>query len=285
MNERLHRFAELSAALITDALMPQVDAIFWDWYRTGGSLEEVETKVAVVCDQFEPHVGPLLASQWLALDTDLVRLLRDHLKAFVQEHALSIDVSRYIPESFSLLEIPSNVGDGSGIRSAVGDVAATVVTLTGAVGTAVIAALKLKTIILFTVLHWWLGLVMAVGALLTYFGLKLATKKVVENTLKKHSFNRVTRKMLHLALPESKFRKELEKCRSQARRELSRVMLHALTGTQNASNATSGESRGPAGPFLLERAELEFTRIVSVVISDLGVLEQIENRTSPSEST
>lgn len=286
VNERLHRFAELSAALIADVLMPQVEAHFWNWYRDGGSLEEVEGKVAAVCDQFEPQVGPLLAGHWLALDTDLVRLLRDHLKAFVHDHALSIDVSRYIPDSFSLLEIPRDVGNSSGIRSAVGDVAATITTLTGAVGAAVIAALKIKTIIVLTVLHWWLGILMAFGALLAYLGLQMGTKKLVENALKKYRFNRVTRRMLHLALPESKFRKELEECRSQARRELSRVMHQALTGPRNAPDATLGESRGSSvGPILLERAELEFTRIVSVVISDLGVLEQIGNRTGPSEAT
>ncbi|MDB5308535.1 MAG: hypothetical protein JWO38_2737 [Gemmataceae bacterium] len=275
---RLDRFADDAAVALLNALMPSVEAVFRDWYQNGGSLESVEARVVTLCDRFDPEARVLLEEHCRALDTDLVRLLRDHLRLFLREHAIAGDATLYVPESFSVLGIVGPLGSTGRFASAAADTASDVTAVTGVVVATVVAAIKIKLIVVAVTIHPWMGVLLAIGALLAYLGIKAGTQTVLERAVRQHQFNAVTLRLLHLTLWDAKFRRQLDECREEVRNKLREEIRSSLD-----------ESRDPGGNqlALAETAVSTFGRVVSRVIDDLGVLEQLQaggNRLTSSHS-
>ena len=67
-----------------------MEKVFWTWYRKGGALKKVEDDIERICVAFQEarKADRILQSHWADLDTDLVRLLRDHLKQFLSANEI-----------------------------------------------------------------------------------------------------------------------------------------------------------------------------------------------------
>jgi hypothetical protein len=268
---RLERFAGRVARAIVNALMPRIDEVFRDWYRKGGSLKGVEEKVAAVCAGFEPEVVGLVAAEWKTLDTDLLRMFRDHLFAFLRAHEIARDVSRYVPESLGAVSLAGvDGGTGDRIAAELGNSAGDMTALAAGIGTIVVAALHVQAIMLIAVANPILALLAGIGALAAWLGLGSAVKAVVENALKEHEFNTVSLGILHLAFSESRLEEKLREGRAAARAELKRNITASLDA--------AGED-GRAG--IVATAAATFDAMVAQAIADLGVLEQLAKIPAP----
>jgi hypothetical protein len=264
---RLDRFAEGAADAVLAAVMPRVEAKFWGWYRKGGSLAAVETRVEAICKEFEPRAGEALEGHWQALDTDLVRLLREHLQRFLQEHDVLKDVSRYVPESVTLRGLRAGAGETSGaIAGELSELAGTVAAVAAAVGALVVAAIKVKVIILAALAHPVLAVLATIGALLGFLGLGFATKEVIENAVRQHKFNFATLRIMRLGLRKSRFKAMLKAGRKSARSELRGLIRRGLEDAADDKGNKLGLQR---------KAVATFDAVVSRVIEELGVLEQV----------
>jgi hypothetical protein len=262
---RLDRFAAGLAQAITDAIMPRIEPLFWTWYREGGSLHDVEDKVAAVCAGFEPEAVRLAAEEWRVLDTDLLRIFRDHLLAFLRVQEIARDVSRYIPDTASALSLAAAGSGTSGrIAADLGDLAANVTAVAAGIGTLVIATLNLKLIILLAVAHPLLAVIAGIGTIAGYLGLGAGVGLAVEGAVRNHEFNLVSRTLLHLGLSEAGFEKMLAQGRDTARADLTRSIADSLAAVR---------AGGMAG--IVEAASETFDAMVAQAIADLGVLEQI----------
>ncbi len=268
---RLDRFADQLALAIVNAIMPRIDPVFRAWYHDGGTLKAAEEKVARICDDFEPEVVRLVDAEWRTLDTDLLRIFRDHLLAFMRAHEITRNVSRYIPDAVGAVSLAAG-GGGTGDRIAaeLGNLAASLATLAAGIGTLVIAAIHLNVVILLAVAHPILAVVAGVGTLASYLGLGAAVGSAVEDVVKNHEFNLVSRTVLHFALSESGLAKKLTEGRNTARSELSRNILNSL-------EMAGGE--GKAG--IVTAGATTFDAVVSKAIADLGVLEQFAKGPEP----
>lgn len=273
VSARLDRFADRLAQAIVKAIMPRIDAVFMAWYHDGGSLKGAEEKVARICAEFEPDAVGLVEAEWRTLDTDLLRIFRDHLLAFLRAHEIGRAVSRYIPASVGTVSLAAGGGaTGTLIAAELGNLAASLATLAAGIGTLVIATIHLNVVILLAIAHPILALVAGIGTLASYLGLGAAVGSAVENRVENHEFNLVTRTLLHLALSESGLAKKLAEGRNTAEAALSRNIMQSL-------EAAGGG--GKAG--IVTAAATTFDAVVSQAIADLGVLEQFEK--APERAT
>jgi hypothetical protein len=255
--KRIDRFADDTAAAILDALMPRIETIFWDWYKNGGSLQRVEDRVDQECDQFQPESKQIIERQWQVLETDLVRLLRDHLKQFLADNEIPRDVSKYVPESKTLQGLRAGPGATSDeIARQLGDLAAGLTALAAGIVALIIGAIKIKIILVAALAHPVLALAMGVGALVAFLGLGDSVRTAVESRVKAHEFNSVTLRLLKLGLWENSFRAKLAKGREDARAEL-RTQVRKGCLTIDTKMAET------------------FDAILELVIQDLLVLELI----------
>jgi len=264
---RLDKFADDAANAIVAAIMPKIEQVFWNWYRNGGSLAAVENRVKVICKDFEPQVSRLLEGQWQALDADLVRLVRDHLEQFLLEHEISKDVSRYIPDSVTLKGIAGGAGQTSDkIAEDLGDLAGAVAAMASSVAAVVVAAIKIKLVLLVAILHPIMALLVGTGALLAVLGLGEYVKEQTENLIKQHEFNWGTRNIMYLGLWESRFKEKLQAGRQSALTDIRREVRLSLDGAKDEKGNKIE---------LQQKAISTFDGIVTRVIDELGVLEHI----------
>ena len=264
VSARLDRFADRLALAIVNAIMPRIDAVFMAWYHHGGSLKGAEEKVARICAEFEPEAVGLVDAEWRTLDTDLLRIFRDHLLAFLRAHEIGRAVSRYIPASAGTVSLAAGGGATATLIAAeLGNQAASLATLAAGIGTLVIATIHLNVVILLAVTHPILAVAAGVGTVASYLNLGAAVGSTVESRVENHEFNPVTRTLLHFALSKSGLAKKLAEGRKTAQTELSRNIMQSL------EIAGGG---GKAG--IVTAAAATFDAVVSQAIADLGVLEQ-----------
>ena len=264
VSARLDRFADRLALAIVNAIMPRIDAVFMAWYHHGGSLKGAEEKVARICAEFEPEAVGLVDAEWRTLDTDLLRIFRDHLLAFLRAHEIGRAVSRYIPASAGTVSLAAGGGATATLIAAeLGNQAASLATLAAGIGTLVIATIHLNVVILLAVTHPILAVAAGVGTVASYLNLGAAVGSTVESRVENHEFNPVTRTLLHFALSELGLAKKLAEGRKTAQTELSRNIMQSL------EIAGGG---GKAG--IVTAAAATFDAVVSQAIADLGVLEQ-----------
>jgi molecular chaperone DnaK len=288
IEKRLDKFADDAADVVLVALMPEVDKEFWDWYRNGGSLARVEQRVQAICEKFKPRVSAILKPQWQALDTDLVRLLRDHLTKFLKIHEITKDVSRYVPESVAQPDMPKSAAEAGGkIAEELGDLAGTITAVTLTVGTTIIAVVKLHLLIL-AFIHPIITLIAGIAAIYAVIIAKEGAKEAVEKAIREFEFGPATLSILHLAIGEHGFKEKLKAGRESARTELRQAIRRSLDEAVDPSQNRSatgaapvphrpGEAVDPSRKAigLKAKAVTLFEAMISRVIEELGVLEQI----------
>jgi hypothetical protein len=272
--KRLNRFAEDSADALLDVLMPRVEAVFWEWYNKGGSLKQVEDRIDAICKTFEENqeAEGILKPHWTILATDLVRLLRDHLRQFLAEHEIPSDVYRYIPESATLAVGTDGFGKDTGSRIAAEMMflAAKVAAVGASIVAIVVAAVKIKLLLLLVFIHPILTILGGAVLLLGFLGVGKAAKEVVENQIKSYQFGPASLWVLHKVLWESRFKDKLAQGRTDARNELVRMIRETV---QQGPAAPAGDAKPEAS--IAAVAIEKFGVILDLVIQDLGVLELV----------
>jgi hypothetical protein len=274
---RLDRFAEDTAEALVRVLLPPVEAVFRDWYDNGGSLKHVEERIDEICKQFEERgdAEPAIAPIRNALAGDLVRLLRDHLRQFLTDHEIPKDVFRYVPET-AALPVSPNISKGTGDRIAaeVSGLAATVTAMAASLGTLVVAAVKIKVVILFAFVHPILALLAAAAVLLSFLGLMKGAQDALEARIKDYEFGSASLWVLHKVLWKSKFEERLSQGRADARAELQRKIRESTRTTLGTSSGPGDTVPSPENP-IEEIAVQKFEGILALVVQDLGVLELV----------
>jgi molecular chaperone DnaK len=263
VSARLDSFADDVAAATIDATMPRIEAVFTGWYHRGGSLKDVEAEVTAICEAFEPEAKALIEDTWRSLDADLLRVLRDHLRDFLRAHEIGRDVSRYVPDVSGAVSL-SGVHGGTSDRIAneLAGFAGNMAVVAAGIGALVVAAVNLHVIVLLAVAHPVLALVAGIGALATWLGLGSAVGGAVENAVREHKFNTVSRTLLHWALSESRLKEKLTEGRTAAQTTLKQKILESLE--------TAGGKDGIVGA-----AVRAFEGMIAAAVADLGVLEEL----------
>jgi hypothetical protein len=278
---RLDRYAEDVSGSLLNLLMPRVEQVYWDWYNNGGSLNQAESRVRAICQDFQNKEAEAVVKRyWVPLNTDLVRVMRDHLAKFLMDNEIANVATYYIPESVTSIEDLQARASGTGGRivTDVGDMASIVAVIT-AIALLVIAAVKVKVIgaVVIAAMHNPpLAAALGVAALVAAALAGQSVKETIESAIKSHEFNWFTRRLLYIALWESTFRKKLAEGREEARTKLREAIRQSTREVEDRTSA--GLPRGTAPKKSIEKQALEtFDRIIDVVIKDLGVLEQIRS--------
>ena len=277
---RLDRYADEVSGAILNVLMTRVEKAYWDWYNNGGSLNQVEARVRAICKDFEKNEAEGIVKRYLvALNADLVRLMRDHLARFLVENEVPKDATYYIPESATSIEDLQTGAGGTGGRivSDVGDMAAVAAMIT-TIALLILAAVKVKVIGAVFLATWHnppLAVALGVAA---YIGGQVV-KGIVEDMIKSHEFNFATRRLLYVALWESTFRNKLAEGRADAGVKVRDAIRKSTREIDEKPAAKLTTGQGPKKPLELQTLET-FDHIIDVVIQDLGVLEQIRSGTT-----
>jgi len=269
-------------------LMPEVDKAFWNWYRNGGSLARVEERVQAICEEFKPLVPTTLKPHWQALDADLVRLLRDHLTKFLKVHDVTKDVSSYVPESLAQQDMPKGAGEAGGkIAEELGDLAGTITAVAVTIGATIVAVVQFHILAL-AFIHPFITLIAGIAAVYAYIFIKEGAKAAVETAIREYEFGRAALSALHLVIGEEGFKEKLKAGRESAQTELRKTIRRSLDEAVDPSQDVivsgvtqvhrgSGELVSPSvrAIGLKAKAVTLFEAMVSRVIDELGVLEQI----------
>jgi hypothetical protein len=266
---RLDSFAGGVAQEIIQALMPRVDAAFQTWYHEGGSLRAVEANVTAICQDFEPKAREIINGAWRGLDTDLLRILRDHLRDFLHVHEIARDVSRYVPESLGAVSLTGvDGGTGDRIAGEIGGLAAAMTAIAAGIGTVIVAAVHLHLVVLLAVAHPILALVAGISTLGAWLGLGSVVGTAVEDAIRDHEFNSVSRNMLYLVLSEDKLAKKLAEGRTAAGETLKQKILECLKEVGGRDGIDAAAARA-------------FDGMIAQASADLGVLEELERVSRP----
>jgi molecular chaperone DnaK len=276
---RLDRYADEVSGALLNVLMPRVEKEYWDWYNNGGSLNQVEARVREICKNFEKNEAEAIVKKyWVPLNTDLVRLMRDHLAKFLEDNEIPKGASNYIPESITSIEDLQAGAGGTGGRvvTEVGDMAA-IVAVIATIALLILAAVKVKVIgavVLAAMHNPPLAAALGVAALIAAGLAGQSVKETVENAIKSHEFNWVTRRLLYVALSESTFRNKLAEGSAEAKVRLRDAIRKSTREIDEKVAVKLPKGQAPKKP--IEKQALEtFDRIIDVVVKDLSVLEQI----------
>jgi molecular chaperone DnaK len=297
----LDRFAEEVAAALVTPLAAQVEAAYLDWYRHGGTLDEVQLNIQMIAVNFDAAAH--VQGREALLAANLMRLVRDHLALWLREYGIKRGLDEVAPAGAIVVAVPPMNRYGEGIAQIVSDVVG--VTLVGAVFSVVLVALHGAHILVDPLL----GIPVALGsAALSWAGFKAVEDKLQPYILAYH-WGPPALKALSLRLSEQQLRREIAKSCEQAAKEI-RGLLRGIPGealsakasvpAQWAARATawlrSGDPDGPAGPAaaspvvpsesvgaalwktvdeLQAAVVAQFDQMVHQVINDLGVLEEI----------
>lgn len=274
LSVRLERYtADLSKAIL-DVLMPKINQVYENWYEKGGALNRVESRVQQICKDFERNEAETVVKRyWLQLNTDIVRLMRDHLVKFLNENEIAVPPEYYIPiEVKSIGELAGGAaGHGNRIVTDVGGLAgmAAFVGVFAMIGLLILAALKVKVIaaIVFASIGFPpLAIALGIAALVAAAAAGEQVQQVVEDTIKAHEFAGTTLWMLQSwVIGKDKLQTKLAEGRLEADGRLREAIRNSMMEPNQGSNAT---------PIRQQSVET-FDRIIDTVIQDLGVLEQI----------
>jgi hypothetical protein len=276
LDARLDRYARELTQGILDVLMPRINKVYEDWYENGGSLNGVEAKAKAICQEFEGREAEeLLKRYWGPMNTDIIRLMREHLARFLKENEMPAGAEEYIPESAqSLRDLEGGMSRaGERIITEMGGMAntAAVLSVIALIVVVVLAALKMKVMA---------GIVLAVGsatgplAPLVLGGALIAgilagekVQHLVEDVVRKHEFQGPTLWMLrNLVIWKDGLAKKLAEGRAEAESKL----LEAL-------QKSTREAQPPATP-IRKQASAAFAKVIETAIQDLGVLDQIRQK-------
>jgi hypothetical protein len=83
IDDRLKRFAEDVANAVASNLMSQIRPAYLSWYRSGGTLEQVEQKANAICNSFKAE--QLVTTRAAKLNEDLRQITLDFVSGWLKE--------------------------------------------------------------------------------------------------------------------------------------------------------------------------------------------------------
>jgi molecular chaperone DnaK len=291
----IDRFAEEAAAAVVTPLTAHVEDIYLNWYRHGGTLNDVQQKIQTFAQNFD--VAAQIQGRDALLAADLMRLVRDHLALWLREYGIERDMDEVAPDGAIIVPVPPMGEYGKGIAQIVSNVVG--VTLVGTVFSIVLVALHGAHIIV----HPLTGVPIALGsAALSWVGFKVVEDKVRSLVLS-YNWSSPSLKALSFRLSEQQLRREIGKSCEQAAIEIASLLRGGPGGAASASSPTLWTVRAAAwlrgGPGeaasasaavrsesvgtpqwktldeLQDAVVAQFDQRASQVIKDLGVLEEI----------
>jgi hypothetical protein len=267
---RIDRFAEEAAAAVMAPLKAHVEGVYLDWYRNGGTLKDVQQKVESFTAGFD--VAACLQGRDALLAQDLLRLVRDHLDAWIKEHGIDRDADELAPDgAIDGLKMPRVDDQAGAIARVISDLVG--VALVGAVFSIVYVAVHGAHILV----HPLTGLPTALfSALATAVGFTLIEDRV-RSAVMAYNWGSVSLKALSLRLSEKGLRDEIAKNCDKAASEIARLLRHGPKGPEAAA---SGDSNLPPPSWetldqLQHTVVARFEQTVAQAIRDLGILEEI----------
>jgi len=268
---RVERFIHELTAAVVDPLMAQVESVYLNWYRYGGTLDDVQAKVLRLTQSYD--VADRLRGQDALLAKDLVRLVRDHLRVWLKEHGIEREADEVVPEGSVLVPVPPL---GSHAQDIAGIVTETVGgTLVGAVFILVYTTAHGAHILA----HPLTGIPTALlSAIASAVGFSLIEDKLREAVMA-INWNAVLLTPLRLRLSEQGLRDKIAVSRRAMSIQIADLLRQGHAGTA-ASSPAAGAGSPPKWQTLdqLQREVVaQFEQVVNQVIQDLGVLEEIRN--------
>lgn len=258
-------FTETAADAVVTPVIAHVKKVYLDWYRNGGTLKGVSEKVESFTSAY--GVPAQLQGQDALLANNLVRLIRDHLSAWLQEHGIQRDVEELVPEGGIVLHVLPVSDIAASISRTVG------VTLVRAVFTIVYTAAHGAHILV----HPWTGVPTAVvSAALAALGFR-RVEDYLQARLMDFEWGPVSLKALSVRLSEQSLRGRIGQSRDDMIRDISSLLRQ---GPESATNAcSSGQLTNSSKWQTLDELQVavvaQFEQVVEQVIKDLGVLEEI----------
>ena len=266
INERLDVFAYETAKLVLSRIMPAIEERIWSWYKNGGSLGKLEARIEGICKQKKDEIKAVIRGECKNLTVDIAKLVKDHLVTLLRENHIYKDITSYLPDIDSVTS-PTAPGGTiiDQIVKAFGELAETVTNVVGGVIGVVIVTVKIHVLIGLAMVHPIVAFLAGVTALAALMGLGEATKEWAEQKVKAFNFEGWSLVALKLALTDGSLREKLRSGRANAQAQLREAIRQGLKGANDEKGNVID----------LEKATVDtFDKVVSLVISDLGVLEQ-----------
>jgi hypothetical protein len=252
---RLKTFAEDVTRTAVEALMARVEGVFLEWYHQGGSLDDVEARVDVLCKGFEPEVEGLVRDKATHLARDLLRILRDAVRQWLAEHGIQREVDQFVPADLAIDAAETGIGKetAGGIAA---DLTLRITATLASVVVVVTAVIKAKIVVALFLVHPIAGVAALLAGVL---GFKMVNE-FIEKRVRAHRWGSVPfqtdLKAMRLVLSEARLKQKLTASRDEAVGVLSAEVARNLDG-------------------LRDQARVAFEQVIEQVIQDLGVLEQI----------
>ena len=271
VSRRIDQFIQDLTGAVVDPLMVQVESVYQNWYRNGGTLNDVQARVLELTQRY--NVADRLRGQDALLAKELVRLVRDHLRVWLKEHGIEREADEVVPEGSVFVPVPP-LGSHA-------QVIARIVTET--VGGTLIGAVF---ILVYTTAHGahilahpLTGIPTAlVSAIASAVGFSLIEDKLREAVMA-INWNEILLTPLRLRLSEQGLRDKIAASRREMSVHIAKLLRQAHAGTAVSSTAASAAS-APKWQTLdqLQREVVaQFEQVVNQVIQDLGVLEEIRD--------
>jgi hypothetical protein len=265
----IDQFIQKAAAAVVTPVIANVEEVYLNWYRNGGTLKSAKQKVELFTNNFD--VKSQLQGQDALLAQDLFRLIRDHLAAWLKDHGIAREADELVPDGGVVFHVPS-------ISDHAKDIAATVsvtvsVTLVGAVFTVV-----------YTIAHGahvFVHPLTGVPTAIASAGLAALGFTALEDKFRSRvmdfEWGTASLKALSVPFPEQKLRDKIAQSRQQMILEISKLLRN---GTKESTTAprlgqTTSESKWQTLDDLKAAVVAQFEELIAQVIKDLGVLEEI----------
>ena len=262
----LGSFARAVARDVVDPLMDEVQEILLKWRLTGGSLDEVETKVELICNAID--VREVVERHTQPLHANLLKTLRDHLRRWLLEHSIEREVDQFIPAQLDL-----SMKSDDPLKNTADSIAQDIAK---GVGTA-LAAVVAGIILLIQHAAWFLAdfltatMALLVGILVKYSEFKFPEKitgrvnDFVASQVKSHQWGNLPLgadlKVLQGLISEDRIKMKLFESRTIASTDLASEIQEKMT-----------ELRGTV--------VAKFESVIEQVIEDLGFLDRVRTKES-----
>jgi molecular chaperone DnaK len=269
VSARISRFTEEAASAVVTPLMSHVEQVYLNWYRRGGTLNGVQQDVQAFTNQFD--VGERLKGRDALLAKDLVRLVRDHLRVWLKEHGIDREVDEVVPEGSITVPVPPLSAHSGEIAKVISDMVA--VALVGSVFVIVYTAVHGAHILV----HPLTGVPTAmISAAASALGFTMIEDKIRDQVMA-FEWGEISLKGLSAVLSEQSLREKIASSRAETTGRVVRVLGQGQ-GSGASTRVTATTSSGQKWQTLAELQHAvvaQFEQVVSQVIKDLGVLEEI----------
>ncbi|MGH8470352.1 MAG: Hsp70 family protein [Gammaproteobacteria bacterium] len=216
--KKLQGFGEQVAQAVSSQLMPQMRPAYLEWYRSGGSLLEVETRVKEICSGF--NADRIVAEQSVRLTDEVRQITLDFVSSWLKEHGANprSETLRVVLSGGDTSKSPQewDISDamGEGVASSFTQMLAGVVAVIGGA----LAGGGGAALITTGPIGWIIGAVLAGGAV---FGLH----ETIKERLKTWPFTGKWLWVLHQVVSEKDLLAKLEDAEATLRASLAKRIV------------------------------------------------------------